>query len=208
LVPFFKNSDIEKYITNNKTDTYILYISREVKDISKVIMNFLNKYKMILIERREVKNKVIIWFQLQWPRYESIFNGRKIVAPQRSKTNTFGYNECEWYGASDIFFITTKNINYELKYILALLNSKLYFFWLWHKGKRKGNTLELIAKPLAEIPIKLATPKIQNEIISIIDKLLFSPKDTLLYSKQLDKLIYEIYGITKEEQDIINSLSN
>lgn len=83
-----------------------------------------------------------------------IFTCAKIVCPQRSKVNTFGYNECDWYASADVYYITNPHKDYHIKYILGLLNSKLYFVWLYHKGKRKGETLELYQKPLSEIPIK------------------------------------------------------
>ncbi len=40
-----------------------------------------------------------------------------------------------------------------LKYLLAILNSNLYFFWLYFRGKRKGEMLELYQQPLSEIPV-------------------------------------------------------
>ena len=135
----------------------------------------------------------------------------KIVAPQRSKTNTFGYNECEWYAASDVFFITEPKTGYSLKYILALLNSELYYIWLYNKGKRKGETLELIAKPLSEIPIKKAAENIQNKFVSVVDKILAitQTEDYLTntekqnavkeYEKQIDIMVYKLYELTYGE---------
>ena len=80
-----------------------------------------------------------------------IFTSPKIVCPQRSKVNTFGYNECDWYASADVYYITNPHKDYNIKYILGLLNSKLYYVWLYHKGKRKGETLELYQKPLSKI---------------------------------------------------------
>jgi len=37
---------------------------------------------------------------------------------------------------------------------LGLLNSKLTWYWLRHKGKMKGRMLELYSKPLGDIPFK------------------------------------------------------
>ena len=95
------------------------------------------------------------WFTLnRGTGHPEIFVSPKIVCPQRSKTNTIGYNECDWYATSDVFYITNSQKEYNLKYILGLLNSKLYYIWLYNRGKRKGEILELTAKPLSEIPIK------------------------------------------------------
>lgn len=81
-------------------------------------------------------------------------DGPKIIAPYRTRINSFGYNEIPWYGGSDVYYITEKDKTVRLKYVLAILNSKLSYLWLYHKGKRKGEILELTGKPLQEIPIK------------------------------------------------------
>lgn len=135
----------------------------------------------------------------------------KIVAPQRSKTNTFGYNECEWYASADVYFITEPKPEYQLKYILSLLNSNLYYIWLYNKGKRKGESLELYQKPLSEIPIKKADEQTQNKFVSIVDKILaITQTDDYLqnqekqeavkeYEKQIDIMVYKLYNLTYDE---------
>jgi TaqI-like C-terminal specificity domain len=114
----------------------------------------LTKFRKRLDNIREVKNGIIKYYQLQWPREESIFRGAKIIAPQRSSCNTFAFNGEDWYASVDVYFLTQKDPEISLKYLLALLNSKLYFFWLYRRGKRKGEMLELYQKPLSEVPIK------------------------------------------------------
>ena len=210
LKPWFKNSDIYRYVTIAKTNQNILYINRDTKAIGDNIKEHLKYYKKILEERREVKNNVIQWWQLQWPRNQSFFDGPKIVAPQRSPQNTFGYNEIPWYAASDVFFITSKDSFLSLKYILALLNSKLYYLWLYFRGKRKGEILELIAKPLSEVPIKKISKEEQKPFIDIVDKILSlknqNPKaDITEYEKQIDQLIYKLYDLTDEEIKVIEN---
>lgn len=150
IKPFYKNSDIHKYHTELSSKNKILYITgKEAKNDIPNILSHLSRFKQNLQERREVHNGSREWFALWRARKQEIFEGAKIVAPQRSNTNTFGYNECEWYAMSDVFFITPLDNHFNLKYILALLNSKLYYFWLYHKGKRKGENLELTQTPLS-----------------------------------------------------------
>lgn len=212
LKSFYKNSDIKKYFTSYQQQKYIIYFSRnENPEKLKEIQAHLFPYKGILESRREVSNGRIRWFDLWWPRQQGIFEEEKIVVPQRSSENTFGYNESEWYAASDVFFITKAKKGYELKYILALLNSKLYYVWLYNRGKRKGEILELIATPLSEIPIKKTEDKIQQQFITIVDKILaITQTDDYLsnqdkqnrvkaYQNEIDQLVYKLYGLTEEE---------
>ncbi len=212
IKPMFKNSSINRYYTKQITQENLIYFSKkEPENNLKNIITYLLPYKKLLSTRREAQNGSIRWFDLWWSRNPQIFKSPKIVAPQRSKTNTFGYNECEWYAASDVFFITEPKPEYQLKYILALLNSYLYYIWLYNRGKRKGETLELIAKPLSEIPIKKVDENLQNKFVSVVDKILaITQTDDYLenqekqnavkeYEKQIDVMVYKLYDLTYEE---------
>ena len=96
------------------------------------------------------------------------FSDEKIVTPYRSKSNTFAFSNDPWYASRDVYYIIKQKENIELKYILALLNSKLYFHWFYHRGKRKGETLELYAKPLKEVPIYEAPINKQKQISNLV----------------------------------------
>lgn len=207
LKPFFKNSDIKRYITNINTSKKLIYINKKFDDISKLpaINNHLNNFKTII--QKSSDNAPY----LHRPKSKNSFICKKIVAPQRSKTNTFGYNECEWYASADVYFITEAKPEYQLKYILSLLNSKLYYVWLYNKGKRKGESLELYQKPLSEIPIKKASVHTQDKFVSIVDKILdiTQTEDYLQnqekqnaikeYEKQIDLMVYKLYDLTYDE---------
>lgn len=207
LKPFFKNSDIKKFMTNNQTTKKLIYINKQTDDINilPTIKSHLSNFRTI------IENSSDNAPYLHRPKNFLNFIKEKIVAPQRSKTNTFGYNECEWYASADVYFITEPKQEYQLKYILALLNSYLYYIWLYNKGKRKGEILELYQKPLSEIPIKKADENIQNKFVSVVDKILsITQTDDYLenqekqnavkeYEKQIDIMVYKLYDLTYEE---------
>lgn len=207
LKPFFKNSDIDKYKTNNVTHKRLIYINKQLDNIDKLplIKNHLLDFKTIIDNSSDNAP------YLHRPKKITNFIKEKIVAPQRSKTNTFGYNECEWYASADVYFITEPKPDYQLKYILALLNSNLYYIWLYNKGKRKGESLELYQKPLSEIPIKKADKTTQDKFVSVVDKILDitqsgdylenkEKQDAVKeYEKQIDIMVYKLYDLTYEE---------
>ena len=162
----------------------------------------------VLMRRREVQTGVISYFQLQWARNGEIFNLPKIVVPYRTETNSFAYNDIEWYCRSDVYVITEKDEQYNLKYLLALLNSKIYFLWLYHRGKRKGEILELFQIPLCEIPIPKATENEQLDFANLADKITSIKQtgpeaDTSALEAEIDRLIYELYGLTDDEIKIV-----
>lgn len=214
----FKNSDINKYSCNLKNELYLInlrYTDRPNLDDYPHIKEHLLPYKTMLSDRPttgtlESAFSKGYWYIMSTSRRVNMEHA-KIVAPQRSKTNTFGYNECEWYASADVYFITEPKYEYNLKYILALLNSNLYYIWLYNKGKRKGESLELYQKPLSEIPIKKADEQTQNKFISVVDKILAitQTEDYLQneekqnavkeYEKQIDIMVYKLYDLNYNE---------
>ena len=105
------------------------------------------------------------------------------------------------------FFCRTE----QLEELNAILDSKLYYIWLYNKGKRKGELFELYQKPLSEIPIKKADEQTQNKFVSIVDKILVitqtddylqnSEKQNAVqeYERQIDVMVYKLYDLTYEE---------
>ena len=102
----------------------------------------------------------------------------------------------------DVYFITAlPNSNIELKYVLALLNSKLLFVWLYNKGKRKGDTLELYQKPLSEVPI-IFDEKVQDKIVGLADKLLKN-QDDYSTKEMINQEVYALYNLNLDEVNIV-----
>ncbi|PIY79672.1 MAG: hypothetical protein COY81_01370 [Candidatus Pacebacteria bacterium CG_4_10_14_0_8_um_filter_43_12] len=222
--PLYKNSDIYKYSTNNSNSLNILnlrYTDRPNIDDFPNIKNHLDKFKRMLINRPRTGTLESAfnngyWYVMSTSR-KLDFDNKKIVFPQRSKHNTFGYNEIPWYAASDVFFITEKSKKIvDLKYVLALLNSKLFYTWLYFRGKRKGETLELTGTPVSEIPIKEISINNQNPFIDMVDRILNitskndynphkPPIEQASLEKRIDQMIYELYGLTDEEIEIVES---
>ncbi|MDR2545656.1 MAG: Eco57I restriction-modification methylase domain-containing protein [Methanobrevibacter sp.] len=171
--PLFKNSDIKRYYSVPSTDKYCLYVQKKDRiDEYPFIKNHLLKFKPLIESIR--KNDSEIWYSIVRPREKRIFTSNKIIIPQRSKRNDFSYNENDFYASSDVYFIIDKKnpSNIDLKYALALINSKLYYCWFYYKGKRKGNNLELYQTPLSEIYIKDASIEEQQPFINLVSKIL------------------------------------
>lgn len=197
---FYKNSDIKRFDVELKTNKSILYIDNSVK-LDDKLEKHLIPYKEILDRRREVKKGTRKWYELQWPRDNTIFINEKIVAPQRSISNVFGYTDKEFYGSADIYYITKKHniYNYDLKILLGLLNSKLYYLYLSNVGKRKGRHLELYSTPIKNLLIKEVNNK--KEIKKYVNKLInnFNDDDYL----KLNRIIYEEFDLDSNEINFI-----
>lgn len=222
IKPFFKNSDISSYFTslgNRLNLINFTYTSRQMLDAYPNLQNHLLKFEKLLVDRpltgtlqSAMDNGY--WYVLSTSRRVNM-EGAKIVAPYRSKYNTFGYNEVPWYAGSDVYYITEKDSAIQLKYVLAILNSKLCYLWLYNKGKKKGEVLELTGQPLEEIPIKRISREEQESFIKIVNKILnitslnnylekYSyKKEVDDYKRKIDCMVYRLYGLTKEEIKIV-----
>jgi hypothetical protein len=140
------------------------------------------------------------------PKKEIYFTSRKIVAPYRSKENIFSISESSFFASKDVAYLIPFNETF-IYVLLGILNSKLVLYWLKTMGKRKGDILELYAKPLNEIPIKI--PKdIQNfetVVKNIIENKKEAPQaDTSSLENEIDKKVYHLYGLTYDEVLIVD----
>jgi adenine-specific DNA-methyltransferase len=140
------------------------------------------------------------YFVLFTPKKESYFNNDKIVAPYRCKSNNFALSTVPFYGSKDIAYILPKDRSYNLKFLVCILNSTLVYKWLYFKGKRKGEMLELYSKPLSDIPIiKIHDQSkfvlLHDEIVSLKEQEL----NTLDLEQQIDTLVYKLYELSYEE---------
>ncbi len=219
IKPWYKNSDINKYTTNKEylkeipITNFIANASQEPD-----LIHYLTTFK-ILLENRAQPEHMLDWWDLHQIRMKDknktgevkkmIFDGPKILAPYRSTTNTFAYNNTPFYAATDVYFMTAKGgVEFEPFYLLGLLNSKLIYVWLYHRGKRKGQMLEMLSSPLSEIPIATGTPEqkqaIEKLVCEIIAAKTTDPQaDITAQEAEINQLVYQLYSLTPEEIAII-----
>lgn len=223
IKPWYKNSDVSQYDSSNETDKFLIYYtsfnSTEFENIPNIERHF-SKFKELLINRNVRTGKVSIvdydnfvkgkanidyvmikstfqsgnYFAISYARDKSIFEDPKIVCPQRSYKNAFAYNEIPWYGASDLYFINSNNNSSEnLKVLLLILNSELIFKWLYNKGQRKGEMLQLFKDPLNNIPIvDIDSLAVKKEFTLVADIMIF--KKGLNWLKTIiDSCVLELY---------------
>lgn len=208
----YKNSNIERFKIYDDTDLYVLYVTKDL-DPLKIpnILNHLVEYKTLLENKRETVEGKLPWYCLHWPREKDIFeNPTKIVNPRRSKSNYFALDFEKRYEQSDIMISVIKKEfkgQFDEKFLVALLNSKLYSFWLLNKGKLKGSMYEMYGKPLSEIPIPLVESELQNVIVEKVNEILntiISDLEDKLF-EEVNDIIYDLFDLTPLEIEYINN---
>lgn len=97
-----------------------------------------------------------------------------------------------------------------LKYILGCLNSKaIYWYFTKMLGCTSGvGTNRWLKFTMEQLPIPTATEAQQDKIISLVDRILSAKQsnpeaDTTELESEIDRIVYELYGLTEEEIAIV-----
>ena len=210
IKPYYKNSDIFKWKTNSTSRKDLLYIDSSVT-VDQNTLKYLLPHKAFLENRREFREGKRPWVELHWAREKTIFESPKILIPYRCKTNNFAYNDIPWYASTDVYILTNKENNNNLYYLLGILNSKLLFTWLYNKGKRKGEILELFPTPLKQIPIPPRDLINAKEIEHLVKQILndeLSEELQIDYESRINHLVNQLYGLSSDEIRIVNEFWN
>lgn len=170
-----KNGDIERY-TFNERGYYLIYTDNEIKlEEYRNISSYLHEFKEELSLRNEAAKGLYSWYRLERPRNKTFFDSKeKLLVPYRATNNRFAYDNRQFFNdGGDIRAIIMKDdVPFSLKYLLALLNSKLLDWFYGFIGKAKGNAREYFNKPLSEIPIKNISQIDQEPFVAHADTML------------------------------------
>jgi len=111
-----------------------------------------------------------------------------------------------------IYNIYLKSKFYYIEYVLAIVNSSLIrFYWLKRFYDNKKTFPKIKKQPLESIPIKNIELHVQKSIVNLVHRILIEkqidPKaDTMESEREINRLIYELYGLTEEEIAIVEDI--
>ncbi len=151
------------------------------------------------------------WFEIQDSiAYYQNFEREKIIWSLTSDKWGFALDTEKNYLSSGGFMLVSDSL--DLKYILAVLNSKLMNFLFNQIGvMTAGGAYTLKKATIDEFPILEIDIKSQQPLIEIVDKILSlkqaNPQaDTLALEQEIDVLVYQLYGLTDEEIMIVEKV--
>ena len=138
--------------------------------------------------------------------YQEDFSAPKIVYPETTvRRSEFFYDESGILLDKTCFFLSGNN----LKFILGILTSKMMEWFLERECRLLGRTTIQYSKQwMSNIPIPAVPPAQQKPIIDLVDSILTAKKkkptaNTFEQEKEIDKLVYDLYGLTEPEINII-----
>ena len=136
------------------------------------------------------------------------FDKPKIVWKQTSKNQTFMIDTEGYYLTITGQMIVIKNNDLDkLKYILSILNSKLFkYYMLSVASNLSGVGIRWIPAFIEKVPIPKVDKKTEDKIVGLVDKVIDKKRskvDSLEEEREIDRLVYGLYGLSEEEIKII-----
>jgi type II restriction/modification system DNA methylase subunit YeeA len=196
---------IEKY-NHKAANEYLLFFENVAKfeELPENIQAHLKKNKTILQNRATVKNEGRAWWRYSRPMHKEYYKYAKIWCSYRAKDNIFCLDETpDFIGLTNTTAIFATNANVDIKYALALLNSKTLNFRYKSIGKQTGGgVFEYFENQVSKLPIPVIDKFLQKPFIDKIDAILEAKSkgaDIAELEREIDDMVYRLYGLTYDE---------
>ena len=157
IKPFYTSSELPRHFSAHTNKYWVIYTDLPVvRNIDKypTIKRHLFKYRSIITSHNGP-------YGLHRARNERFFVGEKIISMRKTSMPHFVYSDNPAYVSQTFFVLQPDDI--DLKYLTAVLNSNVCFFWLDKKGKKQGNALQVDKEPLLRIPIRRLDERMDQE---------------------------------------------
>jgi len=233
IKPFLTGKDVKRY-QQVLTDKYLIFARRGI-DITKypAVEKHLNQYKKRLMPKPKErqgdewegrKPGAYKWYEIQdTVDYYAELEKPKIVYPDISLKTNFTFDDNDNYCGNTVYFISSDDF-----YLLGILNSRLLTF-LCEKmfSVYRGGYLRFFGQYLEPLPIRTInlsdpTDKARHDkMVKLVEQMLSLNKQlaaakiahekTILQrqidatDQQIDNLVYELYGLTEEEINIVEN---
>jgi type II restriction/modification system DNA methylase subunit YeeA len=216
LKPMLKGREIKKYYCQ-ENNLFLLNSHNGLKNkIQRINLekDYSDLYEYLLVTNEENNNKVksrtdqgFHWSNLRDCAFLENFDKQKIVWPLTAANWGFALDTEKHYLSSGGFMLVSDDL--DLKYLLAILNSKLMHFLFTKVGvMTAGGAYTLKKATIDEFPIKLISKEQQKIFIDLVEKIMYLKQenltsDTIDIETKIDQLVYQLYDLTTEEIQII-----
>jgi len=224
------NSDTQRYFIRDRGE-YILY-PQAVPSFDKLPAGV---QKHLLAHADELKKRAAYqrgdceWWKFTWPLHEERYDRQRIICPYLATFNRFALDQRgEFLSLTDTTVLFENGQPESLLYLLGVLNSKLLTFRFKSIGKLKsGGIYEYFWNSISKLPIRRInfsnpTDKARHDrMAQFVESILalHQPKAKAktqaeqeqiqrqidATDRQIDKLVYELYGLTPDEIAVVKS---
>jgi adenine-specific DNA-methyltransferase len=209
LKPFLRGRDVKRWKTEPQ-DLWLIFTRRGI-DIKRypAIYDHLLPLKKQLVpgapggrkpgsyEWYEIQDNIAYWQEFEQP---------KILYPDIYEHQSFTWDEQRYFAANTCYFIPTNE-----KWMTGLLNSSaVEWFYGMISNRVRGGYLRAFSDYMKQIPIPVASPEKQKTVERLVDRILAAKHrdakaDTSALEREIDELVYALYGLTPGEIQIVET---
>lgn len=168
--------------------------------------------------RRELRGKDVDRYIVKWNGNDWISYGDWLAAPRKpeffrtprilireitSPRILAAFTQEEYYNTPSI--INCINFKIDIYYVLGIINSKLLSFYhcVTSPKAAKGLFPKILVADVRKLPIKIPNDDMVLKLSELVRKMIDEPSN--VKDIEIDKIIYSIYGISKEEEEYIDN---
>jgi hypothetical protein len=227
-----RNSDIWRYEIRDSGEM-LLYLEdfRKFDDLPPEVEEHLKAHQKELKERAAYQRGDCEWWKYTWPLHKERAHRAKLLCPYLATRNRFALDSDQKYlGLTDTTILYDADQPEDMRYLMGLLNSRLLSFRFASIGKLKsGGILEYFWNSVSKLPIRRVdfsngTDKDRHDrMVSLVERMLELHKQLATAKTgdektrierqidatdaQIEKLVYELYGLSEDEIKIVEAAS-
>ena len=133
--------------------------------------------------------------------YISLFTKEKLFWIELVDQGRFSYDDSGLFGEATTFVLTGEYV----KFLCAVLNAKLTHWFIRHTAPTSGmGTLRWKKVYVEVVPIPKVPLETQRPLVRLVDQIIAAKDvnpdaDTAAEEEEIDRLVYELYGLTQSE---------
>lgn len=167
----------------------------------------------------DVKRYALQWNGKEWinycdgianPRKPEFFIGKRLLVREITNPSIFAVITSEELYNDPSIIIVKDSDQYSLEVVLAILNSKLAtFFHFNHSPKAtKGAFPKILVQDIKDFPLPTISDEKKEILSQKVTSILLTKQtnpltDTTAEEREIDQLVYDLYGLTEEEIAIV-----
>lgn len=146
-----------------------------------------------------------------WMREPRIFERPKILTRQTADEIIAGFDDENFYYANTLHGTAITDRAYHPHYVLGVLNSRITTWYYRSNTDEEGKVFAQIKiELLRKMPIPKADKDQQRSIVQLVGKILAAKQqdaeaDTSALEREIDELVYALFGLTPEEKALVQA---
>ncbi len=216
IVPYHVEDDRTKFISE-----------KEAREKYPKMFSYLLENKSYLENREHGRMRGDNWYAYVYPKNLELMSASKILVPDIANHASFALDKNGEYAFTSGYGITLKsNVSESSKYILGLLNSNVLDFYLKKVSTTmRGGFFRYFTQFIAQLPIRVinlsdAADKARHDrMVALVTQMLdlykrlpaaqtahdreLGQRQIDATDAQIDALVYELYGLTEDEINLI-----